>query len=176
MYDRAMSEHASDAFAAGRSHPSPPAVFLRKVGREDVPVLFRLQLDPESNHMAGTKPRDEETFRAAWERNLVDPGVEGRVVVVDGEVVGSIARFQQEGRDAVGYWIAREHWGRGIATRALRAFLAEVAVRPLHATAARTNTASIRVLERCGFRLLGYHMGEESERYVAREVGRFVLE
>jgi RimJ/RimL family protein N-acetyltransferase len=51
----------------------------------------------------------------------------------------------------VGYWIGREFWGRGLATRALSAFLHEVEERPIYAGVAETNVASIRVLEKCGF-------------------------
>jgi RimJ/RimL family protein N-acetyltransferase len=177
-----MSQHASNESAASPSRPPPPVVLLRRPTAEDIPVLFRYQLDPESNRMAGTKPRDEEAFGAVWERILSHPdavGVIARVVVVDGVVVGSISKFKPDGvdgPDAVGYWIAREHWGRGIGSRTLRAFLAEVSVRPLYATAARSNAASIRILGGCGFRLMGYEMGEETERYSAREVGKFVLD
>jgi RimJ/RimL family protein N-acetyltransferase len=91
-------------------------------------------------------------------------------------VVGGISHFRQDGRDDVGYWVAKEHWGRGVASQGLAQFLREVSLRPLHATAVRANVASIRVLEKCGFRLTGHHMGEETDRYVAGEVSCFVLE
>jgi RimJ/RimL family protein N-acetyltransferase len=156
------------------------AIRLRPIGPDDLPALFELQTDPESNQMAGTKPRTREAFFAAWERNFADPGVNGRVIEIDGvrgaEIVGSIARFQADGHDAVGYWIAREHWGKGIASRALAMFLSEDRRRPLHATAARTNAPSRRILEKCGFRCVGFRIGEETERYVAREIADFVLE
>lgn len=159
------------------------AIRLRSVGPGDLPALFELQTDPESNHMAGTKPRTREAFFAAWERNWVDPGVNACVIELDDarggggfEVVGNISRFQAEGHDCVGYWIARAHWGRGIASRALTMFLVEERRRPLHATAARTNARSHRILEKCGFRCVGYRLGEETERFVAREIADFVLE
>jgi len=102
------------------------------------------------------------------------------VIGIDGvrgpEIVGSIARFQADGHDCVGYWIARAHWGKGVASRALTMFLGEERRRPLHATAARTNAPSHRILEKCGFRCVGFRMGEETERFVAREIADFVLE
>jgi len=55
----------------------------------------------------------------------------------------------------VGYWIGREHWGRGVATAALAAFVAEVTERPLFAHVVNSNAGSIRVLEKCGFRRTG---------------------
>jgi len=159
-------------------------VRLRPTRPCDLDALFEIQADPESNAMAGTKPRTREAFFAAWERNFADPGVNSRVIEVGGEpgpgIVGSIARFQVDGADgkldSVGYWIARSYWGRGIASRALEMFLAEERRRPLHATAASTNTPSRRILERCGFRCVGIRMGEETDRFVAREIADFVLD
>lgn len=129
----------------------------------DLDILFAMQLNPEANRMAVANPRDRATFDAFWARvlsNQTPPNV-ARVIVTHDErgretVVGQISCFKLDGQDAVGYWIAREHWGRGIATEALRLLLREVPVRPLHARAASTNTASIRVLERCGFKLIGH--------------------
>jgi RimJ/RimL family protein N-acetyltransferase len=44
-------------------------------------------------------------------------------------------------------------WGRGVATEALSAFLGLEPVRPLYAGVAKHNVASIRVLQKCGFKL-----------------------
>lgn len=159
-----------------RSPHRVDAIRLRPLGPDDLPALFEFQLDPESNAMAGTKPRTREVFFAAWERNFTDPGINARVIELDGIIVGSIARFQADGRDCVGYWIARQHWGRGIASRALMLFLGEEHRRPLHATAASANTPSRHILEKCGFRCVGLRMGEETERFVPREIADFVLE
>lgn len=157
------------------SQSVPSAIRLRGVEPRDVPVLFEHQLDPEGNRLAGTKPRSAESFRAIWDQILKDSSVVTRVIVEGDVVVGVISCFKRDGLDAVGYWIAREHWGRGIASRAFALFLQEVTLRPLHATAARANAASIRVLEKCGFRLTGYRMGEETDRHVACELATFVL-
>jgi RimJ/RimL family protein N-acetyltransferase len=153
---------------------------LRPVVPGDSPAMFDMQLDPEGNAMAGTKPRTRDVFLAAWERNLADPGVNARVIEIDGvhgpEVIGTITRFPADGHDCIGYWIAREHWGKGVASQALVMFLREEPRRPLYATAARTNAPSHRILEKCGFRRLGFRMAEETERFLAREVAEFVLD
>lgn len=163
-----------------RNHPRADVIRLRLIGPDDLPALFAFQSDPESNAMAGVKPRTREAHFAAWERNLTDPGVNARVIEIEGvrgpEVVGSIARFQADGHDAIGYWIARAHWGRGVASRALALFLCEERRRPLYATAARTNAPSHRILEKNGFRCIGFRMGEETERFIAREIADFVLD
>jgi RimJ/RimL family protein N-acetyltransferase len=133
--------------------------------------------------MAGTKPRTREVFFAVWEKHFANPSINSRVITLadSGEIVGSIACFQaaepgEPERDCIGYWIARPHWGKGIASLALAMFLSEEPRRPLHATAARANAPSRRILEKCGFRCLGFKMGEETERFVAREIAEFVLE
>lgn len=154
----------------------PIPIHLRPVEPRDIPLLHEHQLDPETNRMAGTKPRSAEVFRNVWARVFDDPDATARVILVDDAVVGTVGTFEQNGRTVIGYSIIRSHWGRGIASRALTIFLEEVPDRPLHAIAARTNAASIRVLEKCGFRLTGCSMCEETDRYVATEVVEFVLE
>lgn len=155
---------------------------LRALEARDLPILFQLQFDPESNRMAVIKPRDEKTFFTAWTGFLSDPSVTIRVIALDGVVVGNVSAFKIPGateaepkRDAVGYWIAREHWGKGIATRALTLFLKEVTIRPLYARVARTNTASLRVLNKCGFKVVGYYWQEETDRFPACEETLLVL-
>ena len=111
--------------------PNLPAhtIRLRPVEPRDLPALFEMQSDPQSNAMAGTKPRTREVFFEVWERNFTDPGVNGRVIELDAapapEIVGQIARFQADGHDSVGYWIARSHWGNSIVSRALAMFRAD---------------------------------------------------
>ena len=62
----------------------------------------------------------------------------------------------------------------GIATRALEEFLRLEATRPLYAGAARDNVASIRVLTKCGFVVVGegrgfaYGRNEETDEAVLR--------
>lgn len=156
--------------------PDTPNITLRPTLPTDLPALFALQVDQASNDMAGTKPYSAEAYAARWEANFKNPALVPRVIVLDGRVIGSIACFQNEGRDCVGYWIDKAHWGRGIAGRALALLLAEVSRRPLHATAAKSNTASIRALRSNGFRHVRDFAGEETDRYTAREVSEFVLE
>lgn len=140
-------------------------------------ALYEMQLDAAANELAGTRPRDRAAFEAVWEGILGGgpgaAGVTARVIIADGAMVGAINVFQQEGTDSIGYWIAREHWGRGIATRAIGLLIAEVATRPLYARVAVHNVASLRALERNGFVIAERYRTEATERYVACE--RLVL-
>jgi RimJ/RimL family protein N-acetyltransferase len=59
----------------------------------------------------------------------------------------------------VGYWIGEEHWGKGIATDALRVFVPyafdHFGILRLYAHVFANNPASRRVLEKNGFQLEG---------------------
>ncbi|MEG8280138.1 GNAT family N-acetyltransferase [Streptomyces sp. AHA2] len=129
-------------------------VALRPVHDSDLPVFFRQLNDPESLHMAAFTPEDpadRTAFDAHWARIRSSADVL-RTVLADGDVVGSTAVYGEPGEREVTYWIDRAHWGKGIATAALRALLAEVPERPLYARAASDNAGSLRVLDKCGFR------------------------
>lgn len=133
-------------------------VTLRPVEPADYPTLLFHQADEVSRHMAafGTPHAlDEAAHTARWERILALPDTVNRTILADGEVVGNIAKFVMFDENEISYWIARQHWGRGIATQALRLFLQEYTERPLGARAVKDNIGSIRVLEKCGFRLVG---------------------
>ncbi|MER6628742.1 GNAT family N-acetyltransferase [Streptomyces sp. NPDC000987] len=129
-------------------------VVLREVHDSDLPVFFRQMNDPEALRMAAftaKDPADRAAFDARWERIRASDAVT-RTVLADGDVVGSAAVYGEPGEREVTYWVDRAHWGRGVATAALRALLAEVPERPLYARTAADNTGSRRVLEKCGFR------------------------
>jgi RimJ/RimL family protein N-acetyltransferase len=80
-------------------------------------------------------------------------------IVVDGEVAGNIGCWEADGRRFVGYWIGRAFWGRGLATQALAELVGMVEARPLYAHVVKSNVASIRVLEKCGFLKVEEHAG-----------------
>ena len=150
---------------------------LREIEDRDLGVLFEHSRDREAIRMAAfTSPEadDRTTFEQRWARLRSDSSTTNRVVEVDGRVVGHIASFDLEGQREVTYWIGRDNWGRGIATRALQAFLQLEATRPLYAHAASDNGASIRVLTKCGFLIVGegrefaHGRGEETDEVVLR--------
>ena len=151
------------------------SVRLRDVIPDDLPTLFRHQLDPESNRLAAVNPRNSAQFDTLWAKILNDPNIVANAILADDILVGHISCFEMDGHNAVGYWIGRECWGRGIATRALALFLEQVVIRPLHARVARHNVASIRVLERCGFVMSGYQESPGDDRYCACEETVLVL-
>lgn len=138
------------------------------MAEDDLPVFFEHQMDADANRMAGFPPRDRDAFMAHWNTILRDESVVVRTVLLDGQVAGNVVAFDFEGRHEVGYWIGRTFWGKGVATRALRAFLEEVTERPLYAGVAELNVASIRVLEKCGFTVSEAQAGDEDGHVLMR--------
>src|SRR5215212_6172718 len=128
---------------------------LRDVTVDDLPIFFEHQIDSDAVEMAAHPPRDRDAFQEHWTELLSKESVIKKTILLDDLIVGYIMSFVYFGVREVGYWIGKEYWGRGIATRALLEFLDQVPLRPLHASAAKHNRGSLRVLEKCGFRLVG---------------------
>jgi RimJ/RimL family protein N-acetyltransferase len=108
-------------------------------------VLFEQWADPVAAHMAAFTAPDHmarNAFERRWSRLRADETVIARVIIVDGEVEGTIASWGDRDEREVTYWIDRSYWGRGIATGALKAIL--TVDRRAHSTHALPLTASRR--------------------------------
>lgn len=142
-------------------------VRLRELRDSDLPVIFEYESDPVAIQMAAftaDDPADRVAFDAHWARIRANAAITIRTILVGDAVAGTIAGFERDGDAEVTYWVGRQFWGKGVATRALAAFLREHPRRPLHARAAKDNVASIRVLEKCGFTVAGYDKGFANAR------------
>ena len=152
-------------------------VRLREVTDADVPLFFAHQQDDGAYWMAAFAPRrDREAFTAHWDRIRTDGMGRTKTILVDGQVAGNMLQWidADSGRPEVGYWIASEFWGRGVATQALSAFLEEIDERPIYAHVAADNIGSRRVLEKCGFAVV-----DEAESFSAArdaDVRELILE
>ncbi len=134
------------------------AIQLRPVTSADLDVLFDFYRDPVAGRVAAfvhEDPSDRAAFHAHWAKLLADASILKRVVVADGVVVGNVVSWGGAADREVTFWIDRALWGRGVATKALAAFLGEETTRPLLARTAKDNVGSRRVLEKCGFRVVG---------------------
>jgi RimJ/RimL family protein N-acetyltransferase len=127
-------------------------VLLRDVQDEDLPIFFEHQLDQDASEMAAFPSRDRDAHMEHWRTKiLADETVGKKTIVVDGDVAGNVVSWVQEGERAIGYWVGKAHWGKGVATEAVRKFLVHESERPLYAHVATHNVGSIRVLQKCGF-------------------------
>jgi RimJ/RimL family protein N-acetyltransferase len=134
-------------------------VQLRDVLESDLPIFYEHQIDPDAARMAAFPSRDREAFMAHWAKIMADETVTLKTVLLDGQVAGNMVCFAQSGEREVGYWLGKEYWGKGIATRALKEFLGLIQMRPLFAHVAKHNIGSKRVLEKCGFAAYGESKG-----------------
>jgi RimJ/RimL family protein N-acetyltransferase len=141
---------------------------LEPIGDEHLAGLAALGQDPD----VARNTRVPEPWQEGFERTWVEAYEVGRrdgtrdgFAVVDvetGDFLGlaglvSIEPAAKQGE--IGYALAPEARGRGIATRALRLVtryaLDEVALERVHLDIATDNEASMRVAERCGYRREG---------------------
>jgi RimJ/RimL family protein N-acetyltransferase len=162
-------------YAAASQAPMKTKIQLRDVQADDLPLFFEHQRDPIAVAMVAFNSRDRAAFDQHWAKLLADDSLLKKTIVVvsavsaendvvsavsaENQVAGNIGSWTSEGKREVGYWIDRAFWGRGVATEALSAFLDLEQTRPLYAGVAKHNVASIRVLQKCGFK---FHSVEEA--------------
>lgn len=142
-------------------------VSLRPLEEADLDTIFEFTRDPESVRMAAftaKDPDDRAAFDAHMRKIMARTDVTNRVIIGDGRVVGTIACFVVEGDTEITYWVDRSVWGQGVAGRAVELLLREVTDRPIHGRTASDNAASLKVLTRAGFEVVGTDTGYASAR------------
>jgi RimJ/RimL family protein N-acetyltransferase len=153
-------------------------LWLRPVHNSDLPIFFTQQKDPDANQMAAftsRDPSDQEVFNSHWQKIIVSDTVIIRTIVCEEQVAGYVLSYLDEGKPEVGYWIGKEFWGKGLATRALAEFLSSAnTIRPIYARTAKDNQASKRVLEKCGFCVIKEMKGFANAR--GEEIDELLLE
>lgn len=146
-------------------------VVLRPVCEADLETLFAHQDDEVVREMGVVPYRPRTEFFAKWRDVLGDDQVVKRSVWFEDELVGYFICFLRDGVREIGYIIARTHWGKGIASAALAQFLPILShlSRPITARVVKHNYASLRVLQKSGFLIVG-------EMVVRDEEGRNIPE
>ena len=139
-------------------------VLLRPWRETDVPAQLEAFGDPFFQRFSDWAPRTEAEARAYLAENeqarrrgerielaLVEPHDEN--VVLGGGSLNNVDL--QQGRAAIGYWLAPHSRGRGVATHAVRLIAGwafrDLQVARLELTCGPDNLASQRVAARCGF-------------------------
>ncbi|MCA1951854.1 MAG: GNAT family N-acetyltransferase [Hyphomicrobiales bacterium] len=148
-----------------------PRLFLRWPKAGDARAILELAGEKVISEMTGIIPHPYPPEAAP--RYIVDArewnslGSRVKLAITDraepGRFLGMVG-LRATGPDeaALGYWLGRPHWGQGRATEAAQALIdAAFLYSPVKALAASVrviNPASRRVLERCGFQLVGSDM------------------
>jgi ribosomal-protein-alanine N-acetyltransferase len=154
-------------------------LMLRAITLADSAAILRLRRDPEATRYSDGDPcdtlhdarllineivhayRDQRTIR--WGVTLRD---QPRLIGLCG--YNYWVRPQQ--RASVGYELQRTYWGRGMMTEALRTVtefgLNQMQLRRIEATTYTANHASIRVLEKVGFRCDSVGDNDENEEFM----------
>lgn len=146
---------------------------LRPTIESDLETLFQIQLDKEAQFMAAFTPQnpsDKEAYLAKWRNLLNDITVNVHSIIVNENIIGSIAKFEMEGNAEITYWIDKLYWGKGVSTLALNRFLTIEKVRPLFGRVAFDNIGSQKVLLKCGFVKIG------TDKYFANARGKEIEE
>ncbi len=141
-------------------------ITLRDVEDADLAHFYAHQQDPQARRMAAFVGGDDSraAFDAHWEKIRARDTITLAAILCESELAGHLASFHRGDEREVTYWIARERWGQGVATEALRLFLTRDPTRPLFARVAHDNVGSARVLVKCGFQLARRERGYAEAR------------
>jgi RimJ/RimL family protein N-acetyltransferase len=141
---------------------SGPQTRLRRPSIQDVDAILRIFCDaPEVTRFVAWRPMHSEAEAREFLANVISGWAQRRPSwlvedVASGEAVGSIIAACDGDEVEVSYVVAPAWWGRGHATTALRLVaegaLSDDSVHRVRAYCDAENTASMRVLEKAGFR------------------------
>jgi RimJ/RimL family protein N-acetyltransferase len=153
---------------------------LRPLAQADVDALVLALNDPDIvRFIPGVPSPYTRSDAKAWVKRCEEVWRSGEsepLAIVDaetGELLGSI-ELHFSG-PTVGYWVAPEARGRGVATRALELVCASTEIRPLRLTTHPDNRASQRVAEKAGFRRIGSTADHPAFRDGTRTAALFEL-
>ena len=150
-------------------------MILRQTVIEDLEFLFKFQLDKDAINLAAFTPEDptnKSKYLGKYKKLIDDPTVNMQTITIDNIIVGSISKFEREGKSEITYWIDKAFWNKGIATKALKRFLTIEKTRPIFARVAFDNLASQKVLERSNFIKTGTDKGFANARQ--KEIEEFI--
>ncbi len=140
---------------------------LRELKLSDAAAFSKLAGDYDISKMTGSIPHPFPLYSAEFKimflrqqkrRGLAHPYA---ISLDGGELIGVIDLFRSAPDSAleIGYWIGKPYWGKGLSSEAAKAIIAEardtLGVKALVAGAFADNPASLRVLQKLGFRPTG---------------------
>lgn len=142
-------------------------VRLEPISLAHAPAVQVLAADPliaATSNVPHPYPADGAITWIRYTLGQREQGHEVNFAIVDGQqLVGVCGVLNIEGvprRGELGYWIGVPYWNRGYASRAARELVREVfeahGLETLYSSCLVRNQASFRVLEKTGFRHVGY--------------------
>jgi RimJ/RimL family protein N-acetyltransferase len=143
-------------------------LILRLPDVKDVSELVRLANNIKVAEMMTGMPhpyarQDAETFV----RRVTEPNKPGCTYALEEKMTAAILgcaglSLDLEGRMQLGFWLGEPHWGRGYATEAAHALIDHafeiLNLDRLYTRCRVSNTASRRVIQKCGFQFTGIGM------------------
>ncbi|MBF7074445.1 GNAT family N-acetyltransferase [Glaciecola sp. MH2013] len=141
-------------------------MILREFVEQDRDRLLDILNDPEVTRFLSSKIPAPYTFQdASW---WIDVGSKlGYInaIEIDGTLVGCIGvdqgDFEYYRSGEIGYWLDRQHWNKGIMTKAVHEFVSKIfnttEMTRIFASVFSGNTGSMKLLTKCGFEQEGIH-------------------
>ena len=147
---------------------------LRTVRDDDVDRMLEYRNHPDVTRWLLRTEVDPASFREAWRHAAGDPADHSVAVVLDGIVIGTVSLELSDGmgqpgmprltQALLGYILDPAHAGHGYATEAVLAVVTHavdtLGVRRVTAGCFADNQASVRVLEKVGFRREEYGVAD----------------
>jgi len=150
-----------------RNEMGTERLVLRQLALNDAAAFSKLAGDYDISKMTGSLPHPFPLYSAEFKimylrqqkrRGLAYPYA---ITVNGGELIGVMDLFRSAPDTAleIGYWIGKPYWGQGLSTEAAKAIIQEakdrLGVQALMAGVFADNPASLRVLEKLGFKTTG---------------------
>ncbi len=153
-----------------------PSLLFRSHEPGDLDAFCAMEADPEVRRYVGGAPRTREQaetkFRSAHLHNPPrELALHATIYKPENRYIGYCGVYPHfspagppiTGEGTLGYYLAREYWGRGLATEAARAFVehgfSELNLKRIVSSVQQGNDASIHILEKLGFRLTSTETG-----------------
>lgn len=166
-----------------------PRLLLRAPSERDIPAWFARATDVESASLAGDPIPDDISSGKRWLTRSRQRLADGQAIQwsIDragiSDAIGTITlsfSATDAKAAALGFVLARAHWGLGLGSEAARAVLRygfeTLALEQMEAEAAARNSASLRILAKLGFKYVESFIdesdGEPCERF-ALVVGKW---
>lgn len=128
---------------------------LRRATMDDVDAFFAIFSDARAMRYWSFVPHTDRSQSEEWVLSMVEgqtDACDDYVIELDGKAIGKMGAYRLP---EFGFLLAPDHWGKGLASEAMAAFIAHRrAVDPggrLTADVDPRNEASLRLLQRHGF-------------------------